>query len=451
MIISKKQTDRYQRQIIIPEIAIEGQKKLLESTVLVCGGSVKEIMTSVLYLSAMGVGNILCFLKDDTGFNELLRITNDLNDDVSITEVKNISSLQNINVRICLGSIDFIKSNIAEAEYYPTVISAVNQWKCFLGTFCDEDDLKEFIELLEFDKFSYAHNVFALSVAGVLCALESVKLILNIGSHENILVADLYDMDFRVFDGSHNADAIKNFYNCRENYVPHVHAQDKLKASKVLVVGAGGLGSPAALCLAMAGIGTIGLLDSDSVELSNLNRQILHSVSKIGMAKAESAKLFISDMNHDININTHIIELSEENAESLIKDYDIVVCAVDNIQTRYIINDMCYKLKKTVIEAGVLNFYGTNTTIVPDEGHCYRCLYPNVNTSTLPGKAGILGAVPGIMGFIEAAEAVKTILNKGITLKNKILMFDGLQMEFTVVNVEKNPDCPVCGTKNVSS
>jgi len=228
--------------------------------------------------------------------------------------------------------------------------------------------------------------------------------------------------------------------------IDYKKAEEKLSNAKVLIVGAGGLGSPSSLALAMAGVGSIGLVDSDVVEISNLNRQVLHASSRIGISKAESAKFMLTSINPKININTYIENLSKENAKEIIDNYDLVISAVDNIQTRYLINDSCYFMKKPVIEAGVLRFDGTNTTIIPDEGHCYRCLYPNLNTNGMScAETGVLGAVPGLMGFIQAVEAYKVITGLGTNLRNKILLFDGLGMEFNVINLDKNPDCPLCG------
>jgi len=438
----------------MPEINGNGQKKLLESTVLVFGENTKEIMPLVLYLSSMGIGKILCCFKDNSGYKSFFADVNDLNNDVSIEIVNEHKSLDNVDIRILFGSLDFIKNNIRNKVFVPTIISMNNEWKGTLQTFNDINRLNQFVEFISSqDYFINEKNPLISSMAGALCSVECVKLLLDIGkTNENLLIFDLLLMVFNTFNEKQYESAIR-YLNIKDYVLLNKdEVNNKLNGSKVLVVGAGGLGSPVSLGLAMSGIGTIGLLDSDKVELSNLNRQILHSVSRIGKDKAESAKTFISDINHNININTHIIDLNIGNAESIIKDYDVVISAVDNIQTRYVINDTCYLMKKPVIEAGVLRFDGTNTTIIPDEGHCYRCLYPNLNTANMScSEAGILGAVPGVMGFIEAIEAVKVIANVGVSLKNKILLFDGLEMEFDVISLGKNPDCPVCGGKKMSS
>jgi len=152
-------------------------------------------------------------------------------------------------------------------------------------------------------------------------------------------------------------------------------------------------------------------------------------------------------MNPGIRINTHVEYLSRENVNEIIKDYDIVVAAVDNFSTRYLLNDACFFMKKPLAEAGVLKFDGTATTIIPEQGHCYRCLYPNLNERLInPTEKGILGAIPGVMGFIEAAEIFKIITGAGTLLKNKIILFDGMDMEFDSIDMDKDPDCPLCGS-----
>ncbi len=453
MTLSKEQINRYIRHIVMPEINVKGQEKLLESTVSVYGESTDNLMTAVLYLSAMGIGKILCHIKDDSGYESLFYNAEDLNNDVSIEIINEHFPADNADVRVIIGSISFINDVINKNEFVPTIVSManeVNEWKGTLQAFIEQERLNEYIQFAGGGKcYNKEKNLLITSFSGALCSVECVKLILNIGKiHENLLMFDLLTMEFNNFDQDQYEAAICNFNIENNMSLSKKEIIKKLNDSKVLVVGTGGLGSPAAIGLAVSGIGTIGLLDSDKVESSNLNRQILHSVSRIGAPKAESAKFFISNINHNTNIITHVLELNSENAEGTIREYDAVIAAVDNIQTRYIINDTSFLLKKPVIESGVLSFDGTNTTIIPGEGHCYRCLYPDVNTRSMTcTEAGILGAIPGVMGFIEVIELVKVIASIGVTLKNKILMFDGLEMEFNIINLGKNPDCTVCGKK----
>ncbi len=446
MNLSKKQIDRYIRHIIMPEIGEKGQKKLIESSVLLYGENVKELMPMVLYLSALGIGKIFCCLTDNEGYESLFYKAKDLNDDVSIEIVDDNILFANADIRVMLGSVNFIKNSINNSTFIPTIISMTNDWQGTLQTFTTEKAISEFIGYIGSEEQIVEKNTLITSFIGALCTVECVKLLLNLGKvHEDLLLFDMLNMEFSTYDKNKYEIAINNFNNQCNAILSKDEILKKLKNSKVLIVGSGGLGSPAALSLAIAGVGTIGLLDLDKVELSNLNRQILHSVSRLGVDKPESAKSFILSINNDIKVNTHIMELNIENSKEIISNYDVVISAVDNIQTRYIINDTCYLMKKPIVEAGVLRFDGTNTTIIPDEGHCYRCLYPNVNISGMTcSQIGILGSVAGVMGFIEAIETVKIINRIGSTLKNKILLFDGLEMEFNIINLEKNPECPIC-------
>lgn len=430
----------------MPEISGQGQKRLLDSSISVYGENIKDLFPLVLYLSAMGIGSINCYFENKEGYELLFSQAMDLNTDVKVQLIKDDFTVSDI--RLVLGSIDFVIKItdffINENEFVPTIFSVINQWKVVINKTSDLKELHYFIKVL--DKSSSIRNVYFVSaVSGAICSIEAVKYILNIGSTlEDLLLFDLYNIVISTYKKNEARIAFERLNN--EEVIDYKNAEAKLSNAKVLIVGAGGLGSPSSLALAMAGVGSIGLVDSDVVEISNLNRQVLHASSRIGISKAESAKFMLTSINPKININTYIENLSKENAKEIIDNYDLVISAVDNIQTRYLINDSCYFMKKPVIEAGVLRFDGTNTTIIPDEGHCYRCLYPNLNTSGMScAETGVLGAVPGVMGFIQAADAFKVITGLGTSLRNKILLFDGLDMEFNVISLDKNPDCPLCG------
>lgn len=224
--------------------------------------------------------------------------------------------------------------------------------------------------------------------------------------------------------------------------------QAKLHAAKVLVVGTGGLGSPVAMYLAAAGVGTLGLVDSDAVELSNLQRQILHGVDELGLPKVESARRALVRLNPGVHVVPHRMAVTDKNAAALIEPYDVVVDAVDNLETRYFVNDACVEARKPLVEAGVMRFDGMVLTVIPGQGPCYRCVFPQPPPpGAVPScrEAGIMGAVPGVIGSIEALEAIKVILGLGQPLVGRLLLFDGLAMAWREVVAARDPNCPVCG------
>lgn len=236
----------------------------------------------------------------------------------------------------------------------------------------------------------------------------------------------------------------------RQIILPNIggKGQKKLKQSKVLVVGAGGLGSPAAYYLAAAGVGTIGIVDGDAVELSNLQRQILHNTERVGLPKTESARQTLLALNPHITVNVHQLRLSKDNILDVIQGYEVIVDGVDNFPTRYLLNDACVMAGKPLVEAGVLQWDGLVMTIKPKEGPCYRCIFPEPPP---PGavptcqEAGIVGAVPGVIGAIQATEVLKLLLGVGEGLVGRLLIYNGLEMRFREVGAERNPACPVCG------
>ena len=226
-----------------------------------------------------------------------------------------------------------------------------------------------------------------------------------------------------------------------------VAGQRKLLESKVLVIGAGGLGSPAALYLAAAGVGTLGIVDGDRVDLTNLQRQILHYTHDVGRPKTQSARRTLEDINPDINVVTFQTVLASDNALEIIRDYDVVVNGSDNFPTRYLVNDATVFLGKPLIDASILKWEGQATTFLPGRG-CYRCLFP---TPPPPGvvpscaEGGIIGALAGLMGTLQALEVVKVLLGRGDTLANRLLIFDALSSEIRTLRWNRNPNCPVCG------
>jgi molybdopterin/thiamine biosynthesis adenylyltransferase/rhodanese-related sulfurtransferase len=247
----------------------------------------------------------------------------------------------------------------------------------------------------------------------------------------------------------------KNRYS-RHLLIPEVGSagQARLLGSKALLIGAGGLGSPAALYLAAAGVGTIGIVDFDIVDLSNLQRQIIHTTDRIGERKVESAKRSINALNPEINVIAHEEMLVAENVERIIAGYDVILDGTDTFETRYILNDAAVAAGIPVIHASVFRFEGQLTTFIPYEGPCYRCLYPTPPPPELaPGcsVAGVLGVVPGILGLLQTNEALKVLLGIGTTLAGRLLLFDALETEFTELKLRRDPACPVCSDAAVEA
>ncbi|MFQ5432434.1 MAG: molybdopterin-synthase adenylyltransferase MoeB [Nitrospinota bacterium] len=224
--------------------------------------------------------------------------------------------------------------------------------------------------------------------------------------------------------------------------------QKKLLSAKVLLLGAGGLGSPIALYLAAAGVGTVGIVDFDVVDKSNLQRQILHTTSDVGKLKIDSASDTLTDMNPDVKVVKHNTRLSSENAIEIIKDYEIVVDGTDNFATRYLVNDVCVLLDKVNVHGSIFRFEGQVTVFKKVVGPCYRCLYPEPPPpGMVPScqEAGVLGILPGVVGTLQATEVVKVILGKGEPLVGKLLLYDALKTEFRRLNLRRDPNCPICG------
>ena len=223
--------------------------------------------------------------------------------------------------------------------------------------------------------------------------------------------------------------------------------QRKLLDAKVLILGAGGLGSPSAIYLALAGVGTIGLVDFDVVDLSNLQRQVLHHTSDVGRSKLESARDNIKAYNPDINVVLHETRLESENAMEIIGNYDMVINGADNFATRYLVNDACYLLNKPLIDGSILIFDGQSTVFTPGNG-CYRCLFPSPPPPGMVpncAEAGVLGALTGLVGSIQSTEALKYILGIGESLESRLLIIDALNMTFREFKLKRNPNCPLCG------
>jgi molybdopterin/thiamine biosynthesis adenylyltransferase/rhodanese-related sulfurtransferase len=306
-------------------------------------------------------------------------------------------------------------------------------------------------------------KIVAYCAGGTRSALAAVTLA-NLG-YTNVETANpgftrWKDLGYPVDLPPQLTDAQRERYS-RHILLPEVGeiGQAKLLKSKVLLLGAGGLGSPAALYLAAAGVGTLGIVDLDSVDASNLQRQILHATSRIGMPKVESATKAIAELNPDVKVIGHRERLTSENVDRLFADYEVVVDGTDNFPTRYLVNDASVFLGKPVVHGSIFRFDGQVTTFVGDKaakklgleaGPCYRCLYPEPPPPHLAPscqEAGVLGILCGIIGTLQATEAIKLLLGQGALLTGRLLAYDSLKMKFRELRLRRDPACPVCGPK----
>ncbi len=236
----------------------------------------------------------------------------------------------------------------------------------------------------------------------------------------------------------------------RHTLLPEVGVEGQLKLldAKVLLIGAGGLGAPAALYLAAAGIGTLGVVDDDVVDASNLQRQVIHNTERVGMPKTESARRTIEALNPDVNVVEYRTRLDASNILEILRGYDVIVDGADNFPTRYLLNDASVRLRKPVVSASILSFDGQISTFVPYEGPCYRCLYPTPPPAELAPSCsanGVLGVMAGTMGLLQANEVIKLVLGIGEPLIGRLLLFEALGTRFTELKVRRDPDCPICG------
>jgi len=231
-----------------------------------------------------------------------------------------------------------------------------------------------------------------------------------------------------------------------------LEGQQRLKASRVLLIGAGGLGSPLALYLAAAGVGTIGLVDFDVVDVTNLQRQIVHGSKDVGRPKLESARDRLKDLNPHVHVEGFETRLTSENALEIVRDFDIVIDGTDNFATRYLTNDACVILGKPNVYGSIYRFEGQSSVFATEEGPCYRCLYPEPPPPGLVpscAEGGVLGVLPGLVGTIQATEGIKLLLGIGEPLIGRLLLIDALTMQFRAMKLRKNPNCPACGTREI--
>ncbi|CAN5925556.1 molybdopterin-synthase adenylyltransferase MoeB [soil metagenome] len=266
------------------------------------------------------------------------------------------------------------------------------------------------------------------------------------------------DLGYPIDTPAQLTDAQRDRYS-RHLLLPEVGegGQGKLLKAKVLLIGAGGLGAPSSLYLAAAGIGTLGLVDADTVDASNLQRQVIHATSRVGMSKVDSAEKVLKDLNPDVKVVGYKERVDSSNVDRIFSDWDVIVDGTDNFPTRYLVNDASVFLGKPVVHGSIFRFDGQLTTFVPgsaakklglEAGPCYRCLYPEPPPPHLAPscqEAGVLGILPGVIGLLQATEAIKLILGIGDPLVGRLLTYDSLKMKFRELKLRRNPECPVCG------
>lgn len=443
--LTKEQTQRYLRQIVIPEIGSSGQKKLLEASLLIYCDSISNSAVMLYYLSAMGIGKISCSADSIEGYEFIFQKARGLNPDLEIGMADYTANYDAIIV-LCEKAVPNLIINTSDI---PIIFSAAagdcGYIRKIRGNESNAPVVDEIRDFFAKNKdFEYT-PLFKMAYLGFICALtasEAVKALLAIGSNiEQPLQFNLSTYSF--LNGQ--VDSKKT-----DNKAELESARKRLQNARVLIVGSGGLGSPNAYMLTMSGVGRLGLIDYDTVEISNLNRQILHSTDTVGMAKVKSAEKFLKSLNRNTEIRIYEDKFSLENAEVIVADYDLVIEGLDNLPNRYLLNDICYILKKPLIESGVSLFGGLVTTLIPDKGPCYRCIFPEASEQKAPSPPfdpGILGAVPGVMGMLQTIESIKLLTGIGVPLLNKMILFDALNTDFTILDIEKTPHCKLCGIK----
>ena len=477
MILSKDQINRYLRHIIIPEISGPGQKKINESKVYLYASTVQEASSLIYYLAVSGIGFISCYFKDSSGYEKLHKNLQNLNSDVLMelcdkqlpVECNNSSNEGSI-IRVLISKYDELADNFKSflstnnsSEFVPTLVAINSGFKGFLQTFCSYEALNSMLSsplplALNSSQditFKKEGNILSSCLLSALTTIECIKLSLNLGTKlDEPLYFNLLSMDFHKADNTDFNLAITSFlkdsfsHNELTTNPQGNFSTKKLSDCKVLIVGTGGLGSPVAYALSTLGVGTIGVVDYDKVELSNLNRQILHSTTRIGMPKVESAEIFLKNLNSKVKVITHDTSINAGNAIDLIKDYDVIVDALDNFSARYLLNDACYFENKPLVDAAAVRFHGLIMTILPNKGPCYRCafpIFPNQKPGTTCSELGVLGPVPGVMGFLEAAEVTKLLLGIGKPLSNTIIYYDALDSDFDAIEMNKSANCDLCG------
>lgn len=450
------QIKRYLRQIIMPDIGGAGQKKLLTTKILVCAPDLKIDDLLLRYLVAMGIGQIDCFLGNSDNWEPVCENLRDLNPDITLQLVKTVTTPADFNLiqgnnRFCRKLAESLLSDSLTRAFTPTLVSVCDAWQgCF--NYChDQAAMKLFLDALQNKGFAdhqaITHELNILgsdlstAFSGTLLPIELAKACLNIGEQQT--AGFYYDLISLIFDNQFTTSQTL----CPPMDLSQAIDMNKLRSARILTVGAGGLGCPANLVLAKAGLTHLSLIDFDQVEISNLNRQILHSSSRIGLLKVESARIALKSINPKLNITLYPEALSTENARTLIGQHDLVIDGLDNLPTRYLLNDACYLENKPLIEAGALSYYGQVTALIPDDGPCFRCLFPQADGQTAGScsETGVLGPVPGVIGVLQAVEAIKQLLGLTPNLTGRLLMIDTLATSFDLFSFKKDTNCPLCG------
>lgn len=449
-LLTNDQIKRYLRHIIMPQIGGVGQRDIIETRVVLYAQTVEACEIMLYYMVAVGIGQIDIYLVEksacwDSVYRHLLDINPKLALSIASPLNENLDPMKKTDFNIILGDLHYIGNIHKTWENSkhcipPTLIGTTAPWLGALKFCNNTNEIAEFINEISFGKCVKDPVGMILSnlFIGPMAVTELLKSKLSMGEKlRKTLYFNLLQSNYTQFQEVSNPSSS---FNLKE-------VSRKLSQLKVLIVGTGGLGSPVALALAKAGVGNIGLIDHDSIEISNLNRQILHSTSRIGLFKVDSAKTMLKLMNPDVNIQTYPKALTKDNATELVKKYHIIVDGLDNIPSRYILNDACYKEGKPLVEAGVLTFYGQTTTIIPKITPCYRCMYPEKDTSNISGcsELGVLGTVPGQIGIIQAAEVIKLALGVGSRLNGGLLMYDSLETEFNIIPLLRSNNCDLCG------
>lgn len=447
MILTKNRNNRYMMHIPIPDISGQGQKRVLDSSVILYSEDPNNASLALRYLAASGVGQIYCHFKDTSDWETLYENLLDLNRNIRI-QLKAVETSKNSEgqaiSRIIVGSPSFVKETLqyiiksdCPEKYIPSIISIHNEWNGVVRTLIDRIDFEDFLfEMIGNDEYSNCIGTFSCPdnlscyFSSLMAVVEHLKLALSIGKPlSEALYYDLSAMEFDFISSS--SDLLCK----RHNSKIHEKGFDALTDSKVLIIGCGGLGSPAAFALASSGIGGLGLVNS---------------TSRIGMSRVQSAELFLKQINPNVRLETYNIRINKENVRDVISSYDIIIGSLDNLPDRYILNDACYTAKKPLIEASALDISGLATTITPDYGHCYRCIFPEpIDSNSLPSfyETGVLGPVSGILGIIQAAEAIKLITGIGEPLKNRMLLFDVFDTDIYVSDYGKTHLCELCSKK----